>query len=385
MRFKKTPSPLLALWLALVLLLAGGPLAIAQSVSEAEEEAESARRTATAADGLVDEAVANRSTIEANLIASITKLNELSAQLSAVGSSLDAVAASLGFAEVELAGIQAEIETQAVESYMTVLSSPAVAWVSTGTVEHALVASSVVEDVVAAGQTEVDELVVKRRTLMTLQDQYQAKQAEFARLQEEMNAEVERFTAMYEEADQQVAAAVRQARAADAEYRSALSAIEVARVKEEERQRQEARSAPVSTTPTTNPSSPSPPTTAAPAASTTTSSGDGGGSWDHPPAVERWRSLVESFFPSHRVEEALRIIDCESNGDPDAYNPYSGASGLFQFIPETWATTSSRAGYAGASPFDPEANVASAAWLANEYQRQGQYYWQAWNCKRVLG
>ncbi|MGH8946999.1 MAG: transglycosylase SLT domain-containing protein [Acidimicrobiia bacterium] len=384
MWFTKTPLPLLALWLSFLLLITGGPLAVAQSTSEAEEEAESARRSAAVAKGLVDEAVANRSAIEAMLIESITRLNELGSQLSAVGAVLDGLAARLGFADVELAGIQAEIETQAVQSYMTVLSSPSVAWVSTGSVEHALVASSVVEDVVAAGQTEVDELVVKRRSLVSLQDQYLAKQAEFARLQQEMDAEVERFTDIYEQADQEVAAAVRQAREADAAYRAALSAVDVAQAKESERVRQEARSTTPGSTPTTNPPGTSPATTAA-AAPTTTAGSGGGGSWDHPPAVERWRSLVETFFPSHRVEEALRIIDCESNGDPDAYNPYSGASGLFQFIPGTWATTSTRAGYPGASVFDPEANVASAAWLANEYQRQGQYYWQAWNCSRVLG
>jgi hypothetical protein len=30
------------------------------------------------------------------------------------------------------------------------------------------------------------------------------------------------------------------------------------------------------------------------------------------------------------------------------------------------------------------ANTASAAWLAGEYERLGLYYWQAWNCKKVL-
>ena len=380
MRLPRTPSPLLALWVALVLFLTGGPLAIAQSLSETEEEAESARRTAAAASGLVDEAVANRRAIELQLTESITRLNELAAQLSILGATLDRIAAHLGFADVELAGIQADIETQAVDAYMTVLGSPTVAWVSTGSVEHALVASSVVEDVVSAGQSEVDQLVVKRRDLVTLQEQYLAKQAEFTVLQEEMDAEVERFAAIYEEADEKVATAVRQAQAADSAYRSALSAVDAAQARDQERQRQEARATPVSTTPTTS----SPPTTSGTAAGTTTTSGGGGGPWDHPPAVERWRSLVQSFFPAHRVEEALRIIDCESNGDPDAYNPYSGASGLFQFLPSTWTTTSPRAGYAGASPFEPEANAASAAWLANEYQKEGKYYWQAWSCKRVL-
>jgi soluble lytic murein transglycosylase-like protein len=103
-----------------------------------------------------------------------------------------------------------------------------------------------------------------------------------------------------------------------------------------------------------------------------------------PAHIEHWRPLVSQFFPSARVNEALAIIRCESNGDPNAYNPYSGASGLFQFLPSTWATTAPKAGYSGASVFDPEPNVASAAWLANRYQQLGQYYWQAWSCRRVL-
>jgi hypothetical protein len=384
MRLLRTPSPLPALWLALVLLTTGIPLAVAQTVDQAEREAETARREAAAASSLVDEAVANRHEIELQLLDSIARMNEISSELSRVGAALDAIAERLGFADVELAGIQAEIEVQAVESYMTVLSSPNVAWVSTSSVEQALVASNVVEDVVSAGQSEVDQLVVKRRNLVGLQDEYLVKQAEFLELQAEMDAEVEKFTSIYDQADQQVAAAVREAQAADSSYRAALSAVEVAQAREQERQRQQARTTSVSAAPATT----SPPATqpsSSPATTVTTTSEGGGSSWDHPPAAERWRSLVQAFFPSHRVEEALRIIDCESNSDPNAYNPYSGASGLFQFIPSTWATTSPRAGYAEASPFDPEANMASAAWLANEYQKEGKYYWQAWNCKRVLG
>ena len=93
---------------------------------------------------------------------------------------------------------------------------------------------------------------------------------------------------------------------------------------------------------------------------------------------------MEQHFPTHRVDEALQILSCESNGDPNAYNPYSGASGLFQFLPSTWVTTAPRAGYPGADVFDPEANIGSAAWLANRYEELGEYYWRAWSCRRVL-
>jgi soluble lytic murein transglycosylase-like protein len=101
--------------------------------------------------------------------------------------------------------------------------------------------------------------------------------------------------------------------------------------------------------------------------------------------IEQWRSLVAAYFPASRVDEALAILQCESLGDPDAYNPYSGASGLFQFLPSTWASTSPKAGFAGAGAFEPEPNVGSAAWLASRYQELGQGFWTPWSCRRVLG
>ena len=61
-------------------------------------------------------------------------------------------------------------------------------------------------------------------------------------------------------------------------------------------------------------------------------------------------------------EQLLRIAYCESRFNPGAYNA-SGASGLFQFLPSTWAANSVRAGYAGASVFDPVASANVAAWM----------------------
>ncbi|MCP3998243.1 MAG: lytic transglycosylase domain-containing protein [bacterium] len=100
-----------------------------------------------------------------------------------------------------------------------------------------------------------------------------------------------------------------------------------------------------------------------------------------PRDVEEWRSLVSQFFPAERVDEALRVMRCESLGDPLAYNSSSGASGLFQFIPGTWGWASPHAGYTGASPFDPEANVATAAWLVQTSIDQGKSAWIHWSCK----
>jgi soluble lytic murein transglycosylase-like protein len=65
---------------------------------------------------------------------------------------------------------------------------------------------------------------------------------------------------------------------------------------------------------------------------------------------------------------ALRVAACESGYRPTAVNSSSGAMGLFQFMPSTWA----RSPYAAQDPFDPKVNAQAAAWL---YQRSGPGQW----------
>jgi septal ring factor EnvC (AmiA/AmiB activator) len=371
--------------LMLSIAVSDGSLALAQSRSDAEDDADIAKERANQASGFVDAAVAQRDEIERELAATIARVNELSSQLSVVGSGLDRIAAKLGFADVEMAGIQAEIEVQAVDAYMTVVSSPSVNFVNSDTVEKALVASVVVEDVVAYGRARVDELFVKRRSLEQLQVTFLAEEATYQLLQDEVNNEVEHLAELYDRANSDVGDAVRESESANVQYQEALSSVDLARARDEERKRQEQRDTTTTSSPTTtSPSGTTPTTQPSNTTTSTTSGGGGGGPWNHPPAVEQWRSLVQQHFPASRVEEALRIMNCESNGDPNAYNPYSGASGLFQFLPSTWNSTAPNAGYAGASVFDPVANVASAAWLGARYEQLGLYFWQAWSCRRVL-
>ena len=80
-------------------------------------------------------------------------------------------------------------------------------------------------------------------------------------------------------------------------------------------------------------------------------------------AVERWRPIVAAYFPEDRIDWALRIIECESHGDPLARNPASTASGLFQHLAGLWGERAAAAGWAGSDIFDPFANIAVAAWL----------------------
>lgn len=100
--------------------------------------------------------------------------------------------------------------------------------------------------------------------------------------------------------------------------------------------------------------------------------------WPTGPGAEGWRPLVEEYFKPGDVDRAIRIMSCESLGEPSARNPSSGASGLFQHMPGYWTERSQAAGFAGHSIFDPVANVAVAAWLVYEYGAGG---WQHWVCQ----
>ena len=55
----------------------------------------------------------------------------------------------------------------------------------------------------------------------------------------------------------------------------------------------------------------------------------------------------------------------------NAVNPYSNASGLFQFLPGTWKTTP----FADQDIFDPTANAEAAAWMWSVGRRN------EWTCQ----
>ena len=89
--------------------------------------------------------------------------------------------------------------------------------------------------------------------------------------------------------------------------------------------------------------------------------------------VEQWRPLIERYFAPADVGWAMRVMSCESGGNPNAKNPAGSASGLFQHLAaKYWTARAVAAGWAGADVFDPEANVAVAAWL---YYHGGPSHW----------
>lgn len=85
--------------------------------------------------------------------------------------------------------------------------------------------------------------------------------------------------------------------------------------------------------------------------------------------VEQWRTLVAAYFPADQVDRALRVMACESGGDPNAYNP-SGATGLMQIL-ASWADNF---GYQPADLYDPDINlhIASLLWADGG--------WSHWVC-----
>lgn len=95
--------------------------------------------------------------------------------------------------------------------------------------------------------------------------------------------------------------------------------------------------------------------------------------------VERWRSLVEQYFRPEDVPWAMAVMGCESGGNPNAKNPDSTASGLFQHLASFWPERAVKAGWAGADIFDPEANVAVAAWLRDTKGGRGH-----WTCTKKV-
>lgn len=352
-----------AVIVSFLLVLALAPL-IADAQSSGVTEAETSKEEA---DRLVVAAMANRDVVEAELLATMERYKELSTELAAVAAGLDRLREDIARTGVELQLANQAAANTAVAAYMEALSMPGGLMLRSGSLEEAMVAQRTLQFVAGDEEEVAASLEVVQRDFNDLRNSYEREMTIVQTLQAGVEGEATRLQELFFEADQVVAGAIATALEADLNYRLALDQVARARAEEEEQQRQRERA----TTTTT-----APPTTVAADTSSTTAP-------PRPlkPAVEQWRSLVATFFSSAQVDPALRIMQCESLGDPLAYNPYSGASGLFQFLPGTWAVTSVKAGYEGSSPFDPEANVAAAAWLAGYYESLGRSPWSPWYCK----
>jgi transglycosylase-like protein with SLT domain len=92
---------------------------------------------------------------------------------------------------------------------------------------------------------------------------------------------------------------------------------------------------------------------------------------NHPAApADIAKAIHDAFAPlgDRALQWAFNVAWCESRYHPTSVNSSSGAAGLFQFLPSTWAFTPEHT----SSPFDPVANSLAAAWL---YNRDGPSQW----------
>ena len=92
---------------------------------------------------------------------------------------------------------------------------------------------------------------------------------------------------------------------------------------------------------------------------------------NHPAAPPEIAAAIHNAFVGlgdRALQWAFNVAWCESRYHPNSVNSSSGASGLFQFLPSTWAFTPQHS----SSPFDPVANSNAAAWL---YTRDGPSQW----------
>ena len=97
--------------------------------------------------------------------------------------------------------------------------------------------------------------------------------------------------------------------------------------------------------------------------------------------VDRWQPIEEEALESYGLESEvdafMRVLYCESRGDPNAVNASSGAAGLMQHMPQWWDWRAEQIGYKGASVFDPIANIYASAWLLALPDIGG---WKHWTC-----
>ena len=99
----------------------------------------------------------------------------------------------------------------------------------------------------------------------------------------------------------------------------------------------------------------------------------------HEDRTLEWLPLaIEHFDTDRDVLRALCVISFESGGKPNAANPTSSASGLWQHLGKYWQTRSRKAGVPGASIWEPEAQFVVAAWLV--YSTPGS--WRHWTVYR---
>lgn len=318
-------------------LLFGGLVANAETELEKAErvaaETQGARQTAESV-YIQDQATATN--LELRLSETLTTYRRVNADLESVGLKIAAQRSDMDVIRSEVIKLDRESQERAVGAYIRSLAAPGSTLFLSGSFESMSVANETIKRASDLDEGLFEELDARRADLAEHTVELKLALDELTALNNELAAMRIELDGLFALADERVAEAFRNLEAADAAYRDAQATLK----QEQAKQR-----------------------------------------WTG--SVEQWRWLVEKYFPADRVNEAMRVMACESRGNPNAKNPSSTATGLFQFLDGTWAWMSVLSGWSGYSRLDPEANVAVAAYLVDFSIRSGHPggAWGHWECK----
>ena len=322
---------------ALVGSLASSP-AVAQTRQDVDDAAATADQAASAADQAAAQYERLRQVLETtefNLVLTQDAYRKANTDLESAVLNAARVIDQVETAEAGVRSRRDKADVAIAEAYMQSAGLGGAFWL-TDTVADASIVAGAFAEVRASAAEAAASLGEQRSELSELRLRYESSQAELRLRQDQLDASADRLEEAVVMLGTEVAIAFAAVEATDVAYREALSDLE-----EQQRRLNATR------------------------------------------GVEGWRALVERHFPPDLVQQALEVMSCESRGNPDATNPGSGAAGLFQFLDSTWAWASVQAGYGGSSRYDPEPNVASAAWLVGYSLSIGdpRGAWAHWECQ----
>ena len=327
----------LAVAAAAAFLIAAPP-----ATGQSQSEVDAARQEASRADGDLRKAATDllaaelkERNLEGSLLATIERFEQASTDLLDAGHENLALRAEIDDLAAQVATLRGSAADAAAAAYRGAASGQAAMWF-TDSFHAGVLAGAVLDGHVDRAVSAMEEVDDRRVVLVDMQSELVASESTLRSTQDQLSDAEASLVAQLGIAAEIVELALAEVAAADERYQTALD-----RVATEER-----RLAAVV-------------------------------------GVEHWRPLVERYFPADRVGEALQVMHCESRGNPDATNPESDAAGLFQFLETTWAFASVNAGFSGASRYEPEANVASAAWLVHHSIATGHPRgpWGHWTCQ----
>ena len=95
------------------------------------------------------------------------------------------------------------------------------------------------------------------------------------------------------------------------------------------------------------------------------------------PSGDLFDWLKAAGWPDRLLDEAVRVVSCESNGHPSSYRTDSDVWGLFQLWSGWWTYY----GLNWEEWSDPVANARLARWVYTYDIERGQPEWNQWQCK----